>query len=44
MPTEKDEGVQIVGKQKKGVVIIDKNTKTEPPKVELSQGEGDRDS
>ena len=45
MPEEQKEekGVTIVGKQTKGVVIIDKNTKTPEPRVEITEGEGDRD-
>lgn len=44
MPEEKiEKGVTIVGKQAKGVVIIDKKSKTPEPQVEITQGEGDRD-
>jgi hypothetical protein len=43
MSEQKEEkGVEIVGNQKKGVVIIDKNSKTPDPPVEITQAEGDR--
>jgi hypothetical protein len=39
--TTEPKGVNIVGRQGKGVVIIDKNSTTSEPKVEITQGEGD---
>jgi hypothetical protein len=39
---EPEKGTTIVGNQIKGVKIIDKNTKVEPPPVVI--GEGDNDS
>lgn len=37
MPEKEEKGVEIVGKQKKGVVIVDKNTKSdEPPTTEIN--------
>jgi hypothetical protein len=38
------EGVKVVpNPNDKGVVILDKNSKTTPPPVEITEGEGDRD-
>jgi hypothetical protein len=36
-------GVTIVGRQGKGVVIIDKASQTAEPQIEITQGEGDRE-
>jgi hypothetical protein len=44
MPEKEEKGVEIVGKQVKGVEIIDSHSKLEKPPVEITKQEGDRDS
>jgi hypothetical protein len=42
-PDDPNKGTAIVGNQVKGTVIVDRNTKTPDPPVEITHGEGDRE-